>query len=992
MDLNKQNEYVYDFPKTIDVRKFDCVKLRLKTVEKIGVWVNATLYPLAIGRPEFINKTNASVFRIIDNEGIVEVPFSIFDYRHMAGAHLKYIDKLKISFSDNENKEIKDIQVMDMQFSKMGDFHVRIETTSRVGNAGDELIYSFVLINEAEHVSYVTIAKEWCGKEIALFTYDKLVKLNAKESKCVLVKTHVPSDMAEGGREKHIFHFIPDGNCSEEHKIVLYVARKIQHPFLMHKNENWGRIREILKRDDDLKQNFQKIYLEPALAWQVPETEISGDCVYYSSSQDDFFRALIAWKVSGNKEIKNKILKYLYGFLDETKGYLSTKKSYFNFVESINEYRKGDFKVHRACSAGWVQEAEFMAKIAFGYDLMYNEPEISSSEHERMEACMRTYIDFSDWRLTDGDGNNFQIAEASAGLFFSMILQDYDWIDRFLEGKNGLKDIMGSVFSDDGSYFEGASNYIRLIDELFIRASIACENFGINLKDAIVPASFDKPVLHSPWALRALSAEDGKPFLGMSFLKAEPVQSPIRRLKDHFDNTFKLLTNKGILFSVNDSNEQDFIPTMEMAYYLFRDEKYVEVTKLAKMPNLLYGKHMIVKNTFLLGKECVCSTGNGFAVLRDYAVDIKEDCDQDAINSPAEEDKKMVQAVLKFGQHGGYHGHFDRLSLVSFIRDNKTFHNMEYAWFGYDSFMFKMWVQTSVSHNMVVVDGRMQEPTKSNCVYFEDNGNFKAACAETISRWSDPPYGGQTPYPYVFPEEKCKIEGRYVLISKCPRRQGEIGEYSEPIFQRRLVILIEDTCFIWDYEEGEAEHIYDCFYHPMGYMESTNLAEKYLSSYYDDNPFGAGQFIRGCHWFEGKGVVKLSFVNEKKRENSYDIIDYVSNTDLYRLYPANGEVMIGHYPKKNDTFSMEETSALQDVRKDDSKKSVCFRQKGKSAKFITAIHIGERKDERLCISCSDYDTIVVTKDNGYSYKLSVSGMDNKECKEIKINYSRIGDG
>ena len=87
-----------------------------------------------------------------------------------------------------------------------------------------------------------------------------------------------------------------------------------------------------------------------------------------------------------------------------------------------------------------------------------------------------------------------------------------------------------------------------------------------------------------------------------------------------------------------------------------------------------------------------------------------------------------VQAVLKFGSHGGYHGHYDRLSLLSFLKGGKTFHNNEYAWFGYDSFLFKMWVQTSVAHNMTVVDGRMQKPSPCECVYFAANEKVRVFC------------------------------------------------------------------------------------------------------------------------------------------------------------------------------------------------------------------------------------------------------------------------
>ena len=121
---------------------------------------------------------------------------------------------------------------------------------------------------------------------------------------------------------------------------------------------------------------------------------------------------------------------------------------------------------------------------------------------------------------------------------------------------------------------------------------------------------------------------------------------------------------------------------------------------------------------------------------------------------------------------------------------------MEYTWYGYASFLFKMWVQTSVAHNMVTVDLRMQEPTPCEPVLYHQGESFQAVCAQTISRWCDPPYGGQTPYPIGFPRQKCEMEGRYVIYPEHPRRQGELGEYSEPVFQRRLLVMPMTACII----------------------------------------------------------------------------------------------------------------------------------------------------------------------------------------------------
>ena len=961
--LREGKRAVYDFPRTIDVRNYDVISLEVEVTGITDLWLEAKLIPLCIARPEFIAETSASLLIPPVRCSHIEIPFSIFHYRHMADAHLKYISSIELLFRSGSEGEDKAICIREIAFSKAGDFHAYAEVASAAGEADEEVHYRITLENEKDAIRYVSIGKEWYGKEIIPFAFPKKIILAPMEKQTLIIKAYIQKAIPIGGWEQHMVEFIPDGDGSKKQRVELYAARKGEHPFILHKEKEWNRLKKHLSKDKKMKSHFIETYEKTANEWEVPLPHSGKEYVYPSVSQENFLNTVIAWKVTEHVDYEKKILDYIKGFLDEQLGYFSTAYSYFVFIELPEEYAKGDFKVHRACSAGWVQEAEFMAKIAIAYDLLYDNPALTPTMHMEMEKCMRSYMDFTSWRLTDGDGNNFQIAEASAALYCAFMLQDYPMIHRFLDGKNGLKDLIASVFSDDGSYFEGASGYMRLTAELFLRACMACENFGINLKDEIIPAAYDTPVIHSPWAL--------KPFLGMSFDKTMPSCVPIRRLKSYFDNLLLLLSPKGILFSAGDSNEQNFIAVMEMAYYLYRDARYLEVTKLARHHDLLYGIHMIETEEFVLGKTSCLNTGNGFAVLRDC---------------PKHDKETVTQAVLKFGQHGGYHGHYDRLSLLSFMRNNQTFHNMEYAWYGYDSFLFKMWVQTSIAHNMVVVDGRMQEPTACKCIYFEDQDEFHAVCAQTISRWSDPPYGGQTPYPMRFPEEKCRQEGRFLLSADVPRKQGEIGEYSDPVFQRRLVVLAESCCFIWDYEEADEVHTYDCLYHSMGKVEVNNLVLKEKTKYFDRNPYGAGQFIRDCHWYDPCGTVKLVFKNDQKRVNHNDIIDFVSNAELYRLYPDCGTVMIGRYPKKQDIFTEEEAVQLENIMQESCKKTISFRHKGKSAKFITALEIGSCEGMISEISCESYEKIVIKKKDGNVRELCVRGMDCRGNEDIKVSY------
>ena len=58
---------------------------------------------------------------------------------------------------------------------------------------------------------------------------------------------------------------------------------------------------------------------------------------------------------------------------------------------------------------------------------------------------------------------------------------------------------------------------------------------------------------------------------------------------------------------------------------------------------------------------------------------------------------------LKYGTHGAYHGHFDRTNFNSMRRYDRSFYSSGHGlWYSYASFMYGMFVQSSVNHNMVV--------------------------------------------------------------------------------------------------------------------------------------------------------------------------------------------------------------------------------------------------------------------------------------------------
>lgn len=957
-------------PQVTDISQQEAIRLELELLEEGVAEIEVTLCPLRIARPEFFPEIRGSAAVAGKGMHTLDIPFAHFAFRQMAGAFLNYLDSVSVRLHAGVPVLLKSIAAV-----SVGILGVQAKRTAGAGEAEEWIPYPLFLSNHSDRKILVNIRQSLYGKECLPVEYAPYVILEPHESRPYAVRVRMSGEIPPGGLEKSAFVFVPEGDGGQAKRVVFQTVRKRRHPYLLLKEEQWEKRKTAFSTDARLWRAFCRDYVETAETWQVPGASEAGDHVYPAYSQNDLFRTAVAWKVTGKEAYLRKVLEYLTGLTDGRNGYLAARQSYFTFIESREEYARGDFKVCRAQSAGWVQEAEFFNRVAMSYDLVYEH--CPAKLHTGMENCLRNYMRFASWRLTDGDGNNFQVAESGAGLLCAMVLQDQEMVDRFLYGYNGFTDLLSAVLLDDGMYFEQASGYVRLAGELFFDIANAAENYGISVKGMRVPASFDRNILHAPWAMRETWAEDGKPFLGMSFRRFETFTGAVRCLKDFYDCTAKLLTDRGIMMSINDSNEQDFTALYQKAYYLYRDPLYQEIAGLSPRTETLLvpeeasapGSPEVPEATSAsglpggalpaagggFGKKPLLLPGAGLGILRDGS----------------------AQAVLKFGLHGGYHGHYDRLSLASLIRDGQTFHNNEYGWFGYDSFLFKMWVQTSMAHNMTVVDCRMQKPAPCQCVYYAEEKEFGAVCAQTVTEWIDPPYGGQTPYPFAFPDEKCRREGRYILKPEKIRRQGETGDASEPVFQRRLLILFHGYCVIWDYLEGCEKHRYDCLYHPMGRFEDSGEFVWEERPRFSEDPFGAGQFIQNCRTARAEGTVCLRFHGGQPRVNANDVIDHMPEAAVWRAWPRSGEVTVGKYPQKGDTFTEENRKAAAGYLAQPLKKTVSFTVEGEKAGFVTLLEAGRQTGKIRAVCCRDFQSLTVTEESGKSWEISACGMEEK---------------
>ena len=791
-----------------------------------------------------------------------------FDYHRHQGTFWKYIQGLALTGTFLKGDAAGRVLITQPWLTRAPRVSLASPIRSKPAEINEAVSYDITVQNETHRESRVSLvladtAWEACPAELS---QSQLV-LPPRSSKTVRLSVTMNDRVAPGGRESRTVTAIADGRGDLKQDLRFTTLRRLAHPYLMHTQAGWQAVMEKADRVD-WARDARARYIEEAHAWQPP-TIRSDEYNYPNREANRLLECAVAWKLSGDEALADKALGFLRAFSDPEKGY----------------------PVTRRCNNGaHVHRGMFFLRVAQTYDLLFDHPGLTDDDHARIDHTFRLYRDWVDYMILTGDGNNHQAGLVAGALTTALVTQDFEEVDRFLHGTAGYRDLLAAGVLDDGHYFEGTANYNILTANIFNSVVVAFEPWGIDLKNWKVPARYGKFIMVSDWAMRG-------DFLGMSFERSGPATRTTRQLKDLWDAVLPMSDYRGVVFPTADSvaidltyagnNEGGF--GFDMAYYLWRDPSYIPLLNLISQRDLIYGVPDLPDLPFNLGRASYVSDNVGFAVLRS--------------RSEGRDDRERYQAVQRYGTHGGYHGHFDKTSLVSLSRFGRTHYGTEASWYGYWSLMFKMWVQSSSSHNMVVVDHRMQRPVDNRRLLFHSGDLMQVSATEIETDWIDPPYGGQTPYALKMPEEKSWQEGRWLPTPDHPRPQGDTGTPTEPILQRRLMIVTDDYVVLSDFVKGSQTHDFDNLFNAKGLIELAGEQKTFSHqvAQCDPNPYSAAQFITDCDWYDTQGTVKAGFVLDWSKGDMGGRQSHSEpggmNVDYYSAWPRKAEVMVGNYPE-----------------------------------------------------------------------------------------------
>ncbi|MCC7498785.1 MAG: heparinase II/III family protein [Bryobacterales bacterium] len=370
-------------------------------------------------------------------------------------------------------------------------------------------------------------------------------------------------------------------------------------------------------------------------------------------------------------------------------------------------------------SAQTLEESQFLISMSWAYALV----------RETLDAPARRHIEQDLLRaaanvILDHDMkiHNIQCWKNSAVAAAGFVLNDPDLVHNAIDNpEHGFRAQIAKGVTGDGLWYEGSTSYhYYTMSALWVLVE-AARHAGINLYGERYRMLFDSPV--------------------------------------------RLAFPNGYTPAFNDSHSSDITARgdlYELAYTRWKRPLYAHLLAAGKrgsLQSLLYGEP-VVESGPIIAEQSTLFRQAGVAMLR----------------------RQGTAAAVRFGLHGGGHGHPDKLNLLTFSGGEQF--GVDPGSIAYGMPLQQEWFKTTVAHNTVSVDGAQQEAV---------DGEFGS--------WSDTP-------------DAVTLAARATRV--CP---GVELARTVRLTPRRITDRFECT--------AAAEHTYDWVFHAYGTL-ATSLPMKPL--------------------------------------------------------------------------------------------------------------------------------------------------------------------
>lgn len=849
-------------------------KKNASSVSKEGAQleVRCTLLPFRPqkGRRDRIDSTMAIVrIPVTKDWQEVTIPVSAFDYRTGREGFLDEVKHIAISVQTLDGRAAG-AEVRELSIPAAASVEVATSIYSKPLDEKGKTEYSVTVRNSSSRSQSYTVNLEkhgWEGMDAEVSPASLQLAAGQEATVTVCVSEQEPGYIPPGSHEVQELVVAPLLGEGEAGRIRLITIKPVTEPFTVLSEAGWAEVKAKTQQYDWAKRELEE-YIREAERFGVPEIKAStdprrrGNGIIRAYIEGPLFRTAVAYKLTGNRSYGEKVAELLRRCAHPQTGYPYTRHLTFQDMP---------------------QEGGTFEGLLWGYDLIRNDGFLTPEEHAQVLQMFRIFCEGMVIGRMNGGISNWSVFNQGPAAQCALMIHDLDLFNKIVYGNNGLIDQFRYGVLDDGWWYEMSLSYNLGTAACLTQVGISAKAFGIDLLHTEFPSSLTRKVGLRPFEFDA--------FQGMAFGKFGPLTHPGVGIKRMWDGIVAYPDYRGVMFGMGDGHEMIVSGgQFELAYYAFRDPAYAAIIRRGEKRDLVYGVPELPADAPDYSSISTCSPNAGLAVLRSQTTGRTQG--------------EQLQVAMKYGTHGSYHGHFDRLSLVSLMRYGRSFYNPETSWYGYASYMYKWWVQPSMSHNMVVVDGLQQEPTFGSQLLFHTGPMLQAVAVETDARWSNPPYLGG----YDQIEDIRKGDRAYVFIPEDHPEPTDIGAYTEPIHERRLMAVTDDYVLIADYlRSDKADHQFDNLLQLRGAQPAAGLTPSGHLSQWDNSPLSSGQFItnvqgytypngariNSVHHFRGKDYTGVNW--ETGGLNGGSDIPGDLHMDVHALWPRRGEVHIGTY-------------------------------------------------------------------------------------------------
>ncbi len=800
----------------------------------------------------------------------VYIPWEMFDIdAGQKWGTLFAVKQLELSVDSPENRSSRIRNVAVVRGRTVG---LRAEVQGKAADAGTAVTYEFEIGNTTDEPKGVSLRVETLGWEsMAASLEPAQFDLAPGEVKTCSLTVDIPAKLPTGIREKQVVKAISNGDGAAVASLEFITAVRVPTPNITFTREKWDGVRAKADRYDWAKDGLAQ-YRKKADSWKaLTPAKIDpadgaanlGKAVF-STDGRKMLDVAIAYQLTGKNEYAEKCLQVMRALADPETGYPAT------LVGGSNSF---------------VGEGKFWQSAGRTWDLIRDCGLVTDEDRRLVDAAFRLFAERTIKGNTRGAISNWNVAELTAALYCALNLQDWHLISQLLESPTGIYAHLTHGIMSDGWWYECAVGYNTWVASEFSETAIALEPWGINFTDRRFPIGTTKH-----FSLLASRRVGGQ--YGMQFEKWGQLEKNNVGIKDMWDAAVPFINYRGVLPAINDAVDAEVSgKSYELAYYLYRDPEYAAIINRSKGRDLLYGVPDLPEVESEKAKQSAYADNMGIVQLRSQTA--------------GRPDREQIQATLHYGSHGGYHGHFDRTGLVNYMRYGKSPYGPLMYWYGYGSYLYKFLKQTSTTKNMVVVDEKMQEPVENDRTLFHSGGMMQATVIETVSRWSYPPYGGIHYDENQTFAERVWEEGRTIPVPDDAPEYGACTEYTEPVTQRRLMLVLDDYIVLADCLDGAADHQFDWMFHSKGFLGLEADKKEHIrhTAQLSTDPLGSAQFVTDCDWYAVEGTARSSFQTRWGDGADHAGVrlphstDGVLKVDVFNAWPQRAEIMIGTAPE-----------------------------------------------------------------------------------------------